>query len=101
VAALAGLSIALGAFIAGLLLAETEFRRALETTIGPFKGLLLGLFFFTVGMNIDFRELPPPFGSPGHMLPPNFVAITARSRFPRPGPVAKYSPRIASLWPFV
>ena len=49
---------ALGAFIAGLLLAETEFRKAIETTIGPFKGLLLGLFFFTVGMSIDFRELP-------------------------------------------
>src|SRR5665811_997233 len=56
-AALAGLSMALGAFIAGLLLAETEFRKAIETTIGPFKGLLLGLFFFTVGMNVDFREL--------------------------------------------
>ena len=48
---------ALGAFIAGLLLAETEFRKAIETTIGPFKGLLLGLFFFTIGMSIDFREL--------------------------------------------
>ena len=48
---------ALGAFIAGLLLAETEFRKAIETTIGPFKGLLLGVFFFTVGMNIDVREL--------------------------------------------
>ena len=48
---------ALGAFVAGLLLAETEFRKAIETTIEPFKGLLLGLFFFTVGMGIDFREL--------------------------------------------
>ena len=48
---------ALGAFVAGLLLAETEFRKAIETTIEPFKGLLLGVFFFTVGMNIDFREL--------------------------------------------
>jgi CPA2 family monovalent cation:H+ antiporter-2 len=56
-AALAGLSMALGAFVAGLLLAETEFRKAIETAIAPFKGLLLGLFFFTVGMNIDFREL--------------------------------------------
>ncbi len=57
VSGLAGLSMALGAFVAGLLLAETEFRKAIETTIEPFKGLLLGLFFFTVGMNIDFREL--------------------------------------------
>ncbi|HET8972535.1 MAG TPA: cation:proton antiporter [Pseudolabrys sp.] len=56
-AALAGLPMALGAFIAGLLLAETEFRKTIEITIGPFKGLLLGLFFFTVGMSIDLREL--------------------------------------------
>lgn len=55
--ALAGLSMALGAFVAGLLLAETEFRKAIEAAIGPFKGLLLGLFFFTVGMGIDFREI--------------------------------------------
>jgi CPA2 family monovalent cation:H+ antiporter-2 len=54
---MAGLSMALGAFVAGLLLAETEYRKAIETTIDPFKGLLLGLFFFTVGMGIDLREL--------------------------------------------
>jgi monovalent cation:H+ antiporter-2, CPA2 family len=53
----AGLSMALGAFVAGLLLAETEYRRAIEATIDPFKGLLLGIFFFTVGMDIDVREL--------------------------------------------
>ncbi len=53
----AGLSMALGAFVAGLLLAETEYRKAIEATMAPFKGLLLGIFFFTVGMNIDFREL--------------------------------------------
>ena len=53
----AGLSMALGAFVAGLLLAETEYRKAIEATVAPFKGLLLGVFFFTVGMNIDFREL--------------------------------------------
>jgi len=56
-AGLAGLSMALGAFIAGLLLSETEFRKAIETAIEPFKGLLLGLFFFTIGMSIDFREI--------------------------------------------
>ncbi len=55
IAALANLSMALGAFIAGLLLAETEYRRAIETLIKPFKGLLLGIFFFTVGMGIDGR----------------------------------------------
>ncbi|MFZ0425634.1 MAG: cation:proton antiporter [Xanthobacteraceae bacterium] len=53
----AGLSMALGAFVAGLLLAETEYRKAVEATIEPFKGLLLGIFFFTVGMDIDIREL--------------------------------------------
>ena len=53
----AGLSMALGAFVAGLLLAETEYRKAIEATVEPFKGLLLGIFFFTVGMDIDFREL--------------------------------------------
>ena len=53
----AGLSMALGAFVAALLLAETEYRKAIEATVAPFKGLLLGVFFFTVGMNIDFREL--------------------------------------------
>ena len=56
-AGLAGLSMALGAFVAGLLLAETEYGKAIETTIDPFRALLLGIFFFTVGMNIDFREL--------------------------------------------
>jgi CPA2 family monovalent cation:H+ antiporter-2 len=55
--AIAGLSMALGAFVAGLLLAETEYRKALEAIVEPFKGLLLGLFFFTVGMGIDLREL--------------------------------------------
>jgi CPA2 family monovalent cation:H+ antiporter-2 len=56
-AAAAGLPMSLGAFVAGLLLSETEFRKAIESRIEPFKGLLLGLFFFTIGMNIDLREL--------------------------------------------
>jgi len=50
-----GLSMALGAFLAGVLLAESEYRRELETDLEPFKGLLLGLFFIAVGMSIDFR----------------------------------------------
>jgi monovalent cation:proton antiporter-2 (CPA2) family protein len=49
-----GLSPALGAFLAGVVLAESEFRRELETDIEPFRGLLLGLFFLTVGATIDF-----------------------------------------------
>lgn len=54
---LIGLSMALGAFLAGVLLAESEFRRELETDIEPFKGLLLGLFFIAVGMSIDFGAM--------------------------------------------
>ncbi len=53
VAALFGLSMALGAFVAGLLLSETEYRKAVEALVEPFKGLLLGMFFFSVGMSID------------------------------------------------
>ncbi len=54
---LVGISMALGAFLAGVLLAESEYRRELETDIEPFKGLLLGLFFIAVGMGIDFGVL--------------------------------------------
>lgn len=56
-AALAGLSMALGAFLVGLLLAETEYRKAVEAIVEPFKGLLLGIFFFTVGMSLDARDV--------------------------------------------
>lgn len=52
-----GLSMALGAFIAGVVLASSEYKRALETDIAPFKGLLLGLFFIGVGMSIDFGQV--------------------------------------------
>ena len=52
-AAASHLSMALGAFVAGLLLAETEYRREIEVTIEPFKGLLLGLYFLSVGASID------------------------------------------------
>lgn len=52
-----GLSMALGAFLAGVLLAESEYKRALETDVEPFKSLLLGLFFMAVGMAIDFGAL--------------------------------------------
>ncbi len=53
----AGVSMALGAFLAGVLLASSEYRHALETDIEPFKGLLMGLFFIAVGMSIDFGLL--------------------------------------------
>ena len=54
---LAGLSMALGALIAGLLLAETEFKHEVELMVEPFKGLLMGLFFMTVGMNMDALQI--------------------------------------------
>ena len=53
----AGLSAALGAFLAGLLLAESEYRHEIEVNVEPFKGLLLGLFFMSVGMGIDLSEI--------------------------------------------
>ncbi len=52
-----GMSMALGTFLAGVLLAESEYRHALESDLEPFKGLLLGLFFIAVGMSIDFSVL--------------------------------------------
>jgi CPA2 family monovalent cation:H+ antiporter-2 len=55
--AMLGLSMALGALIAGLLLAETEFKHEIELMVEPFKGLLMGLFFMTVGMNMDARQV--------------------------------------------
>jgi len=53
----AGLSMGLGAFLAGVLLADSEYRHELESHIEPFKGLLLGLFFMGVGMSLDLRLL--------------------------------------------
>lgn len=50
-----GLSLALGAFVAGILVAETEFQHQVEDSISPFKGLFLGLFFMTVGMAVDIN----------------------------------------------
>ncbi len=64
-AAASHLSMALGAFVAGLLLAETEYRREIEVTIEPFKGLLLGLFFVSIGAEIN---LPLLFSRPGLIL---------------------------------
>ena len=58
-----GLSPALGTFLAGVVLAESDFRHELEADIEPFKGLLLGLFFITVGASIDFRLLSEQFSN--------------------------------------
>jgi Kef-type K+ transport system membrane component KefB len=53
----AGLSMSLGAFVGGLMLAETEYRRAVEATIEPFKGLLLGAFFLLIGLGMNAESL--------------------------------------------
>jgi len=58
---MAGLSMELGAFLAGLLLAETEYHLQIESDIAPFRGLLLGLFFMTIGMQISFALLVEKF----------------------------------------
>ena len=60
-----GLSAALGAFLAGLLLSETQYRHAVEVTIEPFRGLLMGLFFMSIGMAVDVRVL---LADPGWIL---------------------------------
>ncbi len=54
---MAGLSLALGAFVAGMLVAETEYKHQVETDIRPFHDVLLGLFFITIGMKLDWRPL--------------------------------------------
>ena len=53
----AGLSMALGAFLAGVLLAESSYKHQIETDIEPFRGLLLGLFFISIGMRLDFNVI--------------------------------------------
>ena len=66
IASLSGLSMGLGAFVAGLLLAETEYRREIEVTVEPFKGLLLGLFFVSVGAGLDlWRVVASPLTTIG------------------------------------
>lgn len=73
---LVGLSPALGTFLAGMVLANSEFRHQLESDIAPFKGLLLGLFFITVGAGIDFGILA---ASPLKIL--TYTAILLATKF--------------------
>jgi CPA2 family monovalent cation:H+ antiporter-2 len=58
----AGLSLALGAFVAGMLIAETEYKHQVETDIRPFHDVLLGLFFITIGMKLNWRSLVDSWG---------------------------------------
>ncbi len=76
VMALAGLSMGLGAFLAGVLLADSEFRHEIESQIEPFKGLLLGLFFMAVGMSID---LPLIAAEPGTIVLGTVALLAVKS----------------------
>ena len=81
---LAGLSLALGAFLAGMLISETEYRYQVEEDIKPFRDVLLGLFFITVGMFLDpgviVRQLPWVAGLLALLLAGKFVIIAGLSR---------------------
>ncbi|MDK3073027.1 monovalent cation:proton antiporter-2 (CPA2) family protein [Sedimentitalea sp. JM2-8] len=72
---LVGLSPALGAFLAGVVLANSEFRHELESDLEPFKGLLLGLFFITVGAGINFSMF---FSEPGDLIGLALLVIVAK-----------------------
>ena len=73
---LVGLSPALGTFVAGVVLANSEFRHQIEADIKPFKGLLLGLFFMTVGIGIDTRQL---FGQPVTIISLTLALIAVKA----------------------
>jgi CPA2 family monovalent cation:H+ antiporter-2 len=65
---LSGLSLALGAFVAGMLISETEYRYQVEEDIKPFRDILLGFFFVTVGMRLQLSVLFERFGEVALML---------------------------------
>jgi CPA2 family monovalent cation:H+ antiporter-2 len=77
----AGLSLALGGFLAGMMLAETEYRHQIETVIRPFRDILLGLFFITVGMLLDIRLLWDEFSLVSAMLIGMIVLKMATAAF--------------------
>jgi glutathione-regulated potassium-efflux system ancillary protein KefC/glutathione-regulated potassium-efflux system protein KefB len=83
-----GLSMALGAFLAGVLLADSEYRHELEADIEPFKGLLLGLFFIAVGMTANLGELAK--------APLELLALTAGFLALKAAPCG--SPHVCPLW---
>ena len=79
-----GLSLALGAFLAGMMLSETEFRHQVEADIRPFRDVLLGLFFITIGMRLDvgllFREAAPVAGLVAALIVGKAVLVIAIAR---------------------
>jgi CPA2 family monovalent cation:H+ antiporter-2 len=87
---LAGLSLALGAFIAGMLISETEFRYQVEEDIKPFRDVLLGLFFISIGMRLDFHaiagEWPAVIGILALLLVGKFAVAGGLSRLFRASP---------------
>ena len=89
-----GLSPALGAFLAGVVLAESEYRHQLETDIEPFKGLLLGLFFIAVGAGIDFYLIAAQPGAVAMLVVGiivlKFAVLLAISRYSRLEPTQRY-----------
>jgi CPA2 family monovalent cation:H+ antiporter-2 len=90
-AAVAGISMALGAFIAGLLLAETEHRKQIERTVEPFQGLLLGVFFVSIGTGLDISLLAASplrvLGIMAGVMTVNGIVIFALSRLFGLGPM--------------
>ena len=76
IAAAAGLTPALGALVAGLLLAETEYRRQIEAVIDPFKGLLIGVFLISVGMTLEFGRI---LAHPWQVLALSVVLVVAKA----------------------
>src|SRR5579872_2413899 len=74
---LAGLSLALGAFLAGMMLAETEYRHQIESVIRPFRDILLGLFFVSVGMLLDVHLLAGELGAVVYWLAAIVILKTA------------------------
>jgi CPA2 family monovalent cation:H+ antiporter-2 len=89
----AGLSIALGAFLAGLLLSETEYSHQIDVMLAPFKGLLIGLFFMSIGMRLDLARVANApfafFAALACMLVLKFVVVAASARLLRlPWPAA-------------
>jgi len=93
--AAAGMSPALGAFLAGMLLADTEFRHQIHVDIEPFKGLLMGLFFISVGMSIDLGAVADlgllvAASVVGLVLIKSAIAAGLGQRFGLPAPVAMH-----------
>ncbi|HET7610895.1 MAG TPA: monovalent cation:proton antiporter-2 (CPA2) family protein [Rhodanobacteraceae bacterium] len=86
---LAGISMALGTFLAGVLLADSEYRHDLESNIAPFEGLLLGLFFITVGMGVNLKLLAL---HPWIVL--GLVALLLACKGPIVAAVGKANPRL-------